>query len=268
MFKNWNCCCRGRQPCLPAGKVATLTASLIFLSVFLHAAGTKSNSAIKAFNDGIGLVNNNDYQNAIEHFDDAIAADSEFAEAYYLRGVCRYSLKAMDGALLDLTDAVRLKPDLLEARGLRGLVNYESDRYDQALDDVNFVLTRKPDDAQALLIRGIISLKREDAPGAARDFRAFLKLRPDDPMAPQIREVLASLGGAPAPEAKKPKTSHKKTAPAEEEPSSASAASRSTATPTINTRALAEKFGHQLLQGDQAPVLGDINQREQIKTGQ
>jgi len=230
-------------------------------------AGTKSNTAIKAFNDGVGLVNNNDYQDAVEHFDDAIAADSEFAEAYYLRGVCRYSLKGMDGALLDLSDAIRLKPDLLEARALRGLVEYESDQSGPALEDVNYVLERKPEDAQSTLVRAIIELKRDDAAGAARDFKVFLKLRPNDPMAPKIREVLASLGGA-VPAVKK--VAHRKApAPASSDDATAPAApvspSEAAETPTVNTRALAEKFGRQLLQGDQSPVVGDINQRERLK---
>jgi tetratricopeptide (TPR) repeat protein len=230
-------------------------------------AGSKSNSAIKAFNDGVGLINGSHYQEAIAHFDDAIAADSEFAEAYYLRGVCRYSLKSHENALMDLSDAIRIKPDFIDAYALRGLLHYEADRYDEALTDVNFVLARKPDDAQSLLLRGIIELKREEAEGAARDFRAFLKLRPDDPMAPQIREVLASLGGAPAPAASAKKhatTAHRSAPPADT--ASAPRSSAPGAQPTINTRALAEKFGRRVLQGDQAPVVGDINERQQIKS--
>jgi tetratricopeptide (TPR) repeat protein len=248
------------------------TLCLIALLPWTLYAGSKSQSAIKAFNDGVALVNTSDFSNAASHFDDAIAADADFSEAYYLRGVCRYSLKGMDGALLDLSDAIRLKSDFVDAYGLRGLVYYETDQYDQALSDVNVVLARKPDDAQSHLIRGIIELKREDAAGVKADFGAFLKLRPNDAMAPKIRDVLASLnGGASAPA--KPKTVRRKVVPPTDDASATAAAEPPPApvpvsarrAPSVNMRALADKFSRQVLQGNRGPVVGDINARENVR---
>jgi len=234
-------------------KMSFSVALWLAVSAGLHAT-TKSQPAIKTFNEGVALVNAQDYTNAAGHFEEAIEIDPDFAEAYYLRGVCRYSLKGLDGAILDLSDAIRLDPTLIAARSLRGLAYYDSGQNDQALEDLNYALERKPTDAQALTVRGVIELKQEDSAGAVRDFRALLKAHPDDPMAPKIRELLASLGGAPA--AAKTKTAHRR--PTAETSESASAPPAAPAgnepTPTINTRALAEKFGQQLLQGDRSPV--------------
>lgn len=247
------------------------TLCLIALLPWTLYAGSKSQSAIKAFNDGVALVNTADYGHAASHFDDAIAADSDFAEAYYLRAVCRYSLKGTDGALLDLSDAIRLKSDFVDAYALRGLVYYETDQYDPALADVNYVLERKADDAQSHLIRGIIELKREDAEGVKADFGAFLKLRPNDAMAPKIRDVLASLKGGSSAAPEKPKTVRRKAAPRTDDTSAAEAPVRTPArasvqrAPSVNMRALADKFSRQVLQGNRGPVVGDINARENVR---
>jgi tetratricopeptide (TPR) repeat protein len=241
---------------------ATALLAFYVLVSAICVASTRSNTAIKSFNQGVEFLNKNDYQNATDSFSEAIAADDGFAEAYYLRGVCRYQLKGLDGALLDLSDAIRLKEDLIEARGLRGLIRYESDQYDQALEDLNAVLEKKPKDAQARLIRGIISLKREDSAAAVRDFKVFLAVKPDDPMAPQVREVLASLTGAPA--AKPSSDSAADVAPAAPRKHAASqraAPEDNSLTPQVSTRELADRFGKQLLHGEQTQASGDLNRR-------
>ncbi len=73
----------------------------------------RSNTAIQSFNDAVKLFNAKQFNEAIPKFDDAISADADFAEAYFARGTCKYYLKSLDGALLDVNDALRLKSDYL-----------------------------------------------------------------------------------------------------------------------------------------------------------
>jgi tetratricopeptide (TPR) repeat protein len=164
----------------------------------------RSNAAIKAFNQGVKAFNERQFNEAVPAFDEAIYNDSEFVEAYFARGACKYYLKSLDGALMDLNDALRLKPDYVEARALRGALNYERDQWDDALEDFNKVLDSNPKDAQSLLGRAVILLKREKLDGAARDFKAFLAIRPDDPLAPKVRQLLASLQRPSTPESPAP----------------------------------------------------------------
>src|SRR5438128_1463396 len=110
--------------------VASLYKGLLCLALCVTVAGARPNSAIQAFNSGVKFFNAKEYEAAIPHFDDAIAGDADFAQAYFARGVCKYYLKSSDGALLDMNEALRLKPDYIEARALRGAISYESDQWD------------------------------------------------------------------------------------------------------------------------------------------
>jgi tetratricopeptide (TPR) repeat protein len=247
--------------------------ALLIASVSVDAA---SNQAIKAFNDGVKAFNGHQFNDAIPAFDEAISDDPDFAEAYFARGACKYYLKSLDGALLDLSDALRLKSDYYEAQALRGAVNYESDHWNEALEDFNAVLAHKSDDAQSLLGRAVILLKREDAAGAQRDFKAFLKLRPDDPLAPKIRQLLASLKGA----------GQKEAPPGEEQSAQSGSPSRPAASPqahrppalssadlqkladSLLSNPLSESYGRKVLRGDKAEAVGDIHSVPGVPTEQ
>jgi len=261
----YNGMANGKSPLAPPfakGGWGGIFALCLLPFAFCHAvyADAPPQSAVKAFNEGVKHFNAREFNEAIPLFDEAISADSDFADAYYARGACRYYLKGSDGALMDLGDAIRLKPELLDARALRGAVYYEADRWDQALEDFNYVLERHPTDAQSLLGRGVIYLKREQPEEAARDFRAFLKAHPDDALAPKLRKLLVSLTGGPAP------GEESASAP----PSSGAAPRRTYRRPTEAAKALgdslmlrshdlSERFGNKVLRGERAEAVGDIH---------
>jgi len=216
-------------------------------------------SAIKAFNEGVKHFNAREFNEAIPRFDEAISSDGDFGDAYYARGACRYYLKGMDGALMDLGDAIRLKPELLDARALRGAVYYDLDRWDQALEDFNYVLERRPADTQSLLGRGVIYLKREDTEKAARDFKAFLKAHPDDALAPKLRKLLASLSGSPA-EPAPASPARRSVAGTPKRPSAAAQALGDSLLTTSHD--LSERFGRQVIRGERPEAVGELHPSE------
>src|SRR5688572_6842132 len=61
-----------------------------------------SNSAIAAFNQGAKLFNENKCGEAMSHFDTAISADPDFADAYYARAACRQRAQDYERALIDI----------------------------------------------------------------------------------------------------------------------------------------------------------------------
>jgi len=242
---------------------------VLFLAVPLHVEA-RSNAAIKAFNDGVQAFNARQFNEAIPSFDAAISEDSEFAEAYFARGACKYYLKSLDGALLDLNDALRLKPDNTNARALRGAINYESDRWDDALEDFNAVLSQNPKDAQSLLGRAVILLKREDRAGAARDFKDFLRERPNDPLAPKVQQLLASMKraggqGKPPPAQEQAPSNEAGNPPSASPRSSSSAAHRPTSidlqklADSLFSHSLSDPYDQKVLRGEKAQAVGDIH---------
>lgn len=239
----------------------------VLLTIALPAtlwAGSRSATAIRLFNEGIEQVKAGQYNNGVSLMDQAISADGNFAEAYYVRGVCKHALKALDAAVMDLGDALRLDPDLLDARSLRAAVHYEADRFDQALDDADAVLRKKPNEPQALLIRGIIRLKRDEREAAAQDLRAFVRARPDDPNAAQVREVLASLGGSDKSSA--PPADHSPSVAARKASShKGRRAAAETAPQPATSSDLADALSRRLLRGESGPIVGDIERRETLR---
>ncbi len=178
---------------MPVKRNAAFLFSLALLAGVAGVANSRSNSATRAFNDGVKYFNANQYPQAIVYFDEAISSSPDFAEALYARGASKYYVKAYDNARMDLNAVLRLEPGHLQARSLRGALHYEADRWDEAVEDFNAVLTQNPREPQALLGRGIIRLKRQELEAARRDLNNFLRVKPDDPIAPQVKKVLASL---------------------------------------------------------------------------
>ena len=256
--------CRGRSCIRP--KCIRPKWGAILLILMASSVWARSNTAIRAFNDGVKAFNAKQFNEAIPHFDEAISSDPDFMEAYFARGACKYYLKGLDGALMDINDALHLKPDYLEARALRGAVNYELDRWDTALEDFNYVLDKTPHDAQSLLGRAVILLKREDMTGAARDFKAFLRVRPDDPLAPKVRQLLASLKRGP----EQPPAEEEPQAQNPEEPSAPAKHRAAQKSPPLTTaelqrladgllsHPLAESYNRKVMRGEKAQAVGDI----------
>ncbi len=59
----------------------------------------------------INFVYKEDYAEAIKHFNEAINADANYFEAYYMRGVCNEKLKNMDAAAADYKMALQKMPN-------------------------------------------------------------------------------------------------------------------------------------------------------------
>jgi|GEM_PF-1986323 len=230
-----------------------------------NAAWARNSDATNAFNQGVKAFNAKQYNDALQAFDQAIYNDSEFTEAYFARGACKYYLKSFDGSLMDLNDALRLKPDYTEARALRGALNYERDQWDDALDDFNKVIEANPKDAQSLLGRAVILLKREKKDEAARDFKAFLAVRPDDPLAPKVRQLLASLKGPVARPSPAPSEENAPSAePAQAAPKKAAPTVKALTPDEIQALAdslvshrASEAYTQKVLHGERAEVTGE-----------
>ena len=228
---------------------------------------SKSNEAIRAYNNGVRKLNERQYGEAISAMDQALSHDDQFAEAYFLRAVCRQSTNSLGAALSDLDQAIQLKPALTDAHALRGAIRYEKDQWDGALEDFTYVLARKPSDGQSLVGRGIIRLNRKDPSGAAHDLRAFVKRYPTNPLTPKVREILAAIQKEAGPEA--PASANA----GEHEEESPSAPTRSRRASAVGGRSaadlarglmrregsLSEKFGQNVVRGERREVAGDLS---------
>lgn len=64
-----------------------------------------------SYQQGIAKADAQDYQGALQAFDQAIATQPNFTAAYYHRGLVRFKLNDLTGAIADYTIAIRLDAD-------------------------------------------------------------------------------------------------------------------------------------------------------------
>ena len=136
------------------------------------------------------------YTDAIEHYDDALAADGRLALAYAHRARAKERLRDVEGARTDYTEAIRIDGALAEARAGRCWLNvmHEGD-IDQARNDAEAAVAAEPQNVQAQLCRGVLQLRGEEWQNAQTSFEAALALEPGNPTALFGRGVARRRGG-------------------------------------------------------------------------
>ena len=88
-----------------------------------------------AFNDGLAAVNRGDWQEAVQHFTQAIKSDPNNAIAYNNRGYCYDELGDYSKAISDYTQAIKLDPKFAMAYYNRGVLYAELKDYKNAMQD-------------------------------------------------------------------------------------------------------------------------------------
>ncbi|PPJ63175.1 tetratricopeptide repeat protein [Cuspidothrix issatschenkoi] len=105
-----------------------------------------------------------DYQQAITNFTQAVKKNPKYAKGYVNLGNARYNLNDYEGALANYNQALKLNPQEVKAYVNRGnvyyiLADYSSDpdkEYKQAIADFNTAISIDKNDAEAYIRRGIV----------------------------------------------------------------------------------------------------------------
>jgi tetratricopeptide (TPR) repeat protein len=210
--------------------VGPVAAGLLLLLVLVAVAiwlvlsgGTKIGSSLSEppsaearshLNAGKKALENNEYDEAIAEFTQAIKLKPDYAEAYFWRGSAYADNNGMyDEAILDFDEAIRLKPDYAEAYFEKGEVYayrgetadaitqftdaisykidyadayfgraeqyYKQREYDKAFQDFNETLALDPSRSGAYWGRGLIYYERKDYSNAITDFTSAVESYPE-----------------------------------------------------------------------------------------
>lgn len=120
-----------------------------------------------------------DYDNAFECANKAIAIDPENALGYRQRGVALHIKGEYDKSFADFNKAIELKKDFAEAYYSRGLSwNYLGDM-DKAMADYDKAIELKNDYSAAYINRGILWYNQQDYNKAIADYDKAIKLDDD-----------------------------------------------------------------------------------------
>jgi tetratricopeptide (TPR) repeat protein len=126
------------------------------------------------YEKGFRLNDNSDEE--IHCYTEAIRLKPDYADAYCSRGVARYHKKDLDGAIKDYTEAIRLKPDHVEAYYNRGVARRNKKDLDGAIKDHTKAIRLKPDDANAYYNRALVWKQKEDYYATIADYQKYLDL--------------------------------------------------------------------------------------------
>ena len=141
------------------------------------------------------LIQDENPEDALADFAEAIRLKPDHAEAYNNRGVAKATLGRHEDALADFAEAIRLKPDHAEAYNTRGVAKATLGRHEDALADYAEAIRLKPDDAEAYNNRGVAKAKLGRHEDALGDFAEVIRLKPDHAEAYNTRGVAkATLG--------------------------------------------------------------------------
>ena len=136
-----------------------------------------------------------EYEEAIEHYTEAIELKPDLDDAYNNRGNAYYEKEELDKAIRDYNTAIKLNPDDASTYNNRGSAYDEKGELDKAIRDYTEAIKRKPDYADPYNNRGVTYNKKGELDKAIRDYTEAIKRKPDYAEAYKNRGTAYALKG-------------------------------------------------------------------------
>lgn len=123
------------------------------------------------------------YREAIESLNLLLRSLPKEHEGYFLRGVAKYNLDDLQGALQDFSQAIFYNPVYTMAYQYRGIVRSRLGLYQEALDDFALAIEMRPNFAGAYYSRAVTNFLNQQFGASIGDYSQYLRIEPRDPQA-------------------------------------------------------------------------------------
>ncbi len=120
-----------------------------------------------------------DYLSAVKKFNIAISSRPDGFEAYFLRGIAKFSLGDFHGARNDFSKTIGMHPLYVRAYLYRGISNERLYDYPHAISDFDKALELDPFNPEVFISRGDTKLQIQDFYGAVADYSSAIELDPN-----------------------------------------------------------------------------------------
>ena len=170
-----------------------LRASLIFFLVMLMAGGYAQVNLPHFIRQGRIALYNNEYSEAIKHFNVVISRKTDPFEEYFYRVIAKYNLKDYLGAEHDFSRTLEIHPFYSRAYHYRGVTHAALMEKSKAIHDLNKALEFDPYNDEVLASRGAVYLQMGMYEKALRDFNEALMIN-DDQARSYLNRALAHKG--------------------------------------------------------------------------
>ncbi len=142
------------------------------------------------FYRSLAYHNNQDFKQAINHYDKAIEINPQLAAAYSNRGAAKYALRKYQEAIVDCDKAIEINPQLAEAYSNRGLAKSDLGDKNGAIADYDKAIEINPQYADAYYNRGGAKYALGKYQEAIEDYDKAIKINP------QLAEAYSNRGSA------------------------------------------------------------------------
>ena len=143
------------------------------------AEGNDNDLATRAWFSIGYLLREENPEDAMAAYDEAIRLNPQLAEAYNNRGNAKDDLGRHEDAIADYNQAIRLNPQLAEAYNNRGNAKIALGQYEAAIADCDEALGLKLDFAEAYFNRGHAKNSLGHHEDAIADYNQAIQLKPD-----------------------------------------------------------------------------------------
>jgi tetratricopeptide (TPR) repeat protein len=170
--------------------------SLIFICIPAHAY---SADAIRYHNEGNELINEKNYSRAITAFDNAIALEPGYYEAWNNKADALNKNNQSDEALIASDHAISLNPQYVQGWINRGTILYMLKRYDEELKAYDTAISIEPTNTTAWFFKGFSLGGMEKYDEAIAAFDKVRSLDPDYPRLDIYRQMAVQKRDAERP---------------------------------------------------------------------
>ena len=157
-------------------KSTGLVVVFLYLFVGLSQAQVKCEHFLFA---GQRDLQSENYLDAIKKFNTAIASRPDAFEAYFLRGIAKFSLGDFRGAIADFTQTITIHPLYVRAYHYRGISRDRENDFAHAISDFDKALDIDPFNPDVYTARGDTKMHLRDFHGAVEDYTSAINLKAD-----------------------------------------------------------------------------------------
>jgi tetratricopeptide (TPR) repeat protein len=144
---------------------------------------------------GLFLLQQNEFEAALEAFDAALGVNPNQADALEARGVTLFMMKKYDEAMKSFDKVIELSPNSPLVYTHRARIHALNSKYEESLAELDKCLQLDPDFSMALLLRARIYQQQGEAAKALADVNGVLRKDPDQPQARQLHALLLAGNG-------------------------------------------------------------------------